>query len=509
MLDLPDLPIVLNTRHITCVRCKEKFAVTEGRRTWRQWRQLPDEPLNIRLRHEEARQQQPIVPPPLTEPQQRAAPQNFTESRLADLSLLADVNCPRCGADNRNWLTLNDAANIPQLQLWRRRFPGVFSAGYLGLAFMALALVLIFLMDIHLGKAAVLLLFIPAAIVGVIWEITREWRALRENNHVRHILPKAKSKERELWIRGGALVFLFTIVFPIIFFSLTPTAFRLFLEFTQDSSESEVDASATAVSLVMNQQIDATEEEFAAIAEELQELLDSLPREDLGNFEAEVARLSAKLADTAAASEAALEQIQAESATAIQARREAELAAVTKARNTQIAGLTDGLIADLRFLALWGLAVGPPTLVTVFIAMAAVKGFVARVDRELPFPIFYSVAGMTRLVAWEARQALEINGNHYFDIQWTSVDRNEIGGLDLVGLFRDPPAFDIQGRAKGGLVRAQRHTIHTDKWCRVLNAKIEDVMVPVPAGAPAGIIPQPAQAQHDAPANVRIRLPDR
>jgi hypothetical protein len=138
--------------------------------------------------------------------------------------------------------------------------------------------------------------------------------------------------------------------------------------------------------------------------------------------------------------------------------------------------------------------------------MAAVKQFVNRVDRELPPPVFYSVANMTRLVAWEARQALEV-GDQHFSIQWMSVDRNEQGGVDLVGLFRDLPEFDMYGQVRNPMVRAQRHTIHTDKWCRVINAGIEDVMVPIPAGAPAGAMPLVNEGQHDAPAKVRIRLP--
>jgi hypothetical protein len=41
----------------------------------------------------------------------------------------------------------------------------------------------------------------------------------------------------------------------------------------------------------------------------------------------------------------------------------------------------------------------------------------------------------------------------------------------------------------------------------VINAGIEDVMVPIPAGAPAGAMPLVNEGQHDAPAKVRIRLP--
>ncbi|WP_420641166.1 hypothetical protein [Candidatus Leptofilum sp.] len=457
-------------------------------------------PNTVNLYYEPQRQQRPVVPTPR---QAQQLPGRINEQQPFEFTPYA-VNCPRCGADNRNWLALLQTNN----QGMQQRFPVVRLANYVLWSFVALALTLIFFMDIHLGKAAVLLVAIPAAIFGTIWELTREWSGLRENQHVKKVLPKRRSKETELWIRGGILIFLFTIVFPIIFFSLAPTSFRIFLELAQDSPESEVDEAATAVSLSVNQQIDATQDEFADIAGQMQDLLDELPSEDLPSVEAEIDTLSDRLADTVVASETALEQIQAESETAIQVRRTAELDAITEARKNAIEGLKGDLVANLGFLTVWGVSVGIPTLVAVFIGMAAVKQFVGQVDRELPPPVFHSVANMTRLVTWEARQALEV-GNQHFDIQWMSVNRNDSGGLDLVGLFRDPPEFNTFGQAIGNQVRAQKHTIHTDMWCRVKEAKIEDVMVPVPAGAPAGIMHMPVAAQHDAPANVRIRLPER
>lgn len=509
MFNLPDFPDVYTTRHITCVSCKEKFAVTEGHQAPNPndsvWRMRPNVPNTINLYYEDRRQQRPVVP---TSRQTPLPPEGLIGTQQPFSFTPQAINCPRCGADNRNWLALTRSGNLPQHILWQQRFSGVFSAFYVGAAFVVLAIVLIFLLEIHLGKAAIMLVFIPAAILGIIWEITREWDALRENRHVRHILPKTKNKEKELWLRGFALVGIFTVVLPVLFFSLTPTAFRTLRELIEDNPENEVNVAATAVSQVLNQQIDATEEEFAAIADEMQELINSLPKEDLPQIEAELEALSNKLANSVDVSAISMEQLQAENAAAIEARRNEEMAAVTNARKRVINGLADGLVADMKFLVLWGLVVGIPSFVTVFISMAALKRFVGRVDRDLPPLIFYSVANMTRLVTWEARQALEV-GEQHFKIQWTSVERNEQGGIDLVGLFRDPPEFDIFGQVRSPMVRAQRHIIHTDKWCRVVNASITDVMVPIPAGAPAGVMQLVSESQHDAPANVRIRLPER
>ncbi len=482
MFNPPAYPDVYITRHITCVSCQEKFVVTEGHQAKKQdeseWRVRPNVPSTVNLYYEDRRQQRPVVPLPGQTP---LPPENRINAQRPYAFTPYPINCPRCGADNRNWMALNNTSGMPQLAQWRLRFPGVSSTIPLGLAFMALALVLIAQFEIHISKAAVMLLFIPASILGVIWEITREWNALRENQQVRRILPQSTNKEAHLWARGVALVFLFTIVLPIVFFSMAPAAFRMMQELIDEPVENEVNVAATAVSQQLAQQIDATEENFAAIAAEMQRLINDLPAEDLPQLEAEIETLSLKLADTVALSESALAQLQVDSAAAIQARRNAEVEAVLEARDSALADLPDGLVADMKFLSTWAIVVGIPTLVTVFIAMAAVKGFVNRVDRDLPPPVFYSVANMTRLVTWEARQSLEIADDYFFHVQWMSVDRNEEGGLDLVGLFREPPEFDIFGQTMSPRVRAQKYTISTNKWCRIIGVKIEDALVPIPA----------------------------
>lgn len=132
--------------------------------------------------------------------------------------------------------------------------------------------------------------------------------------------------------------------------------------------------------------------------------------------------------------------------------------------------------------------------------MRGLTEFVAKVDPQLPPPIFHSVANMTRVVGWEAKQALEIDGTMQH-IQWVNVERNAEGGLNLTGLHRDPPNFDAQGRAIGETVRAQKHVVETDMWGRIIRATIHDTRVQRPAGGPefVAIMPLP----HDAPVSVR------
>jgi hypothetical protein len=81
------------------------------------------------------------------------------------------------------------------------------------------------------------------------------------------------------------------------------------------------------------------------------------------------------------------------------------------------------------------------------------------------------------------------------------VERNPEGGINLVGLHRDPPSFNTQGQAFGETVRAQKYVIQTNMWGRIIKASIYDTQVPRPAGGPdfMTVIPVP----HDAPIHVR------
>jgi len=73
-------------------------------------------------------------------------------------------------------------------------------------------------------------------------------------------------------------------------------------------------------------------------------------------------------------------------------------------------------------------------------------------------------------------------------IQWMSVNRNNHGGINLTGLFRDIPVLDTDGNPVGDTVRAQKYHVETDIWCSILQIDISDEIVPLTAGGP-GIAP--------------------
>jgi hypothetical protein len=150
--------------------------------------------------------------------------------------------------------------------------------------------------------------------------------------------------------------------------------------------------------------------------------------------------------------------------------------------------ITEGALGiDEDFLKSWVWFVGTSCLIAFFFSMLTVYKYVSSVNSQVPRPIFHSIAHMTRVVAWEARQALEIRGDMEH-IQWMDVKRNARGGIDLVGLHRDLPDFDATGLPVGDRVRAQRYHVSTDKWGRIVSATISDVRATSAMGSPGFVV---------------------
>lgn len=137
----------------------------------------------------------------------------------------------------------------------------------------------------------------------------------------------------------------------------------------------------------------------------------------------------------------------------------------------------------------WFFIINLVTLLSVASASALYQGQVSRIVPHIPQPIFTNLAAMRQLAIWEADRALAI-GEQLKTIQWTQAQRNGRGGIDIVGLFRDPPEL-ANGRLPNQ-VRAQQYFISTDPWCRLVEARIDDKMVTRPAGGPAFAMPETA-----------------
>ncbi|MBK8903821.1 MAG: hypothetical protein IPM53_21750 [Anaerolineaceae bacterium] len=508
MFNLPDYPDVYTTRHITCVSCKEKFAITEGNQDGelkeRKWRVLSHWASQISLRHEDNRQQRPVVPQPRQVP---VLMENTTEPGFLSQPPVKftpyDVHCPRCGADNRNWIALQNTRVKTILQIYKERFPQVFWAILIAGLFAVLAATTL-AVPIHWLKVTAMVVFIPLSVWGLAVEHTSKWNELREGRHIARVKANAPDVERTLWIRGFAWVTLASFAVPLLFFSLLPRAALFALEVVEITPEEEVKEVSANVGELVNQNLDSTAANLESIANEMDELLSDMPTDASPQFEEEVATFSDKLSQIASAALRELNVVRQESAPLIEEQRTQELGRIETAREQALNEFTEGILGDFRFLLLWSILMGLPLFFSVFFIMRAIKEFVKKVDQQLPPPIFHSVAGMTRIVGWEAKQALEIEGTMHH-IQWVNVERNAEGGINLTGLHRDPPNFDSQGRAVGETVRAQKHLVETDMWGRIIRATIHDTRVQRPAGGPEFVAPLPMF--HDAP--VAVRPPNR
>ncbi len=506
MFNLPEYPDVHTTRHITCVSCKEKFAITEGHRIGepqeRQWRVLSHEANQINLRQEDNRQRRPVVPQPLQIPAQvenseqpeflQQPPTKFTPYK---------IHCPRCGADNRNWLLLQNNDNQNLWQKYVSRFPHIRYALLLAAVFSFLTLLIPLRSWLQIIFLAI---FIPFAVLSLIVELTQHWGKLREGKHIAKIKPDAPDEERALWIRGFSWVLLASVLIPLIFFVLAPRVIQYGIKVVEPSPEAEVEKAATDVGELVNQDLENTAANLEAIADDMDNLLTGMPTNASPQFEQEVATFSEKLSAVVTAALNELNIIRQESPDIIEARRTQELEKIDKARAKAIEQLKKEIMADIRFLLVWAVMVGLPVFISVFIVMRSIKAYVKKVDGQLPPPLFYSVASMTRVVSWEAKQALEIEGTMHH-IQWVSVKRNEEGGITLTGLHRDLPNFNANGQVRGETVRAQKHVIKTDLWGRVITATIHDTRVPRPVGGPEFVTALPLP--HEAP--IRVRPPAR
>jgi hypothetical protein len=504
VFNLPEYPHVLTTRHITCVSCKEKFAITEGHQDGkleeRRWRVLSHKANQISLRQEDNRQQRPVVPQPLQIPAlvgNPTAPQFLNQPPVEFTP--QDVHCPRCGADNRNWLALQSTGGKGTTQIYRERFPQVFWALLLSALFALIAATTI-LVPIHWLKVTIMVVFIPLSVWGLALDLTARWDELRENRHIARVKTGTPNLERSLWIRGMAWVAIASFIIPLVFFTVLPRAALFALEVVGATPEEQVVETATGVGQLVNQNLDETAANLESIAGEMDELLSDMPTGASPQFEEEVATFSDKLSQIVTAALRELNEVRQESPTVIEAQRAQELDRIETVRARSLREFSKDTLGDFRFLLLWIILMGMPLFFSVFFIMRGLTEFVAKVDPQLPPPIFHSVANMTRVVGWEAKQALEIDGTMQH-IQWVNVERNAEGGLNLTGLHRDPPNFDAQGRAIGETVRAQKHVVETDMWGRIIRATIHDTRVQRPAGGPefVAIMPLP----HDAPVSVR------
>lgn len=423
MLNFPDFPDTLATRQLQCICCNEVFTIAEdyptvtGSRT-PHWRLVPDRFPDTQLRYQPIRDRRTVTPPMRANPDRN--PAEFLDWGRSSKTL---VNCPRCGADNRNWLHI-----LRSPQRWSRRFRPAL-VGYLAPAILC-ALAVYRFRDLAPGISNLILLLVAIFLAAhiPIQSSTRGWPRLRQYHFAQQYV-----ETQSVWqslpppLRTGIISttsFLFLI--PFLLYVLIPWGFD------------------TAVTiLTTNNQQDMALQIDAFIA-----TLDTLPD--------------------------VLQQENNESVQAIVTELEGFVQSMNQ--NNASGELPTWLSVSELFLRTWVTYVLASAIVGIALGWMAAANFERRIRPHLPRPLYSSVANMTRVVVWEAKRALEI-GDEVQQMQWTAVQRNTRGGIDLQGLYRDNRHPTQPVNPMGTKVLAQRYEIASDRWGHIIKAEIKAVRV--------------------------------
>ncbi|MCA9927309.1 MAG: hypothetical protein KC419_02480 [Anaerolineales bacterium] len=594
----PQVPETRVTRQIECVSCKHVFTVSEDipnrpnpRSFW--WRRTPDHNPYVERRRRDRIQEQAIVPE--TDPRPR-------ESRPGEAwqpNVYHSMECPRCGADNRNWVYINSR----QTAWWRNQPAGI------GLA-IAIVFLLLSFRQLYQNQTSTgfwVLLTILFVIFG--WVVPRNivfsWRTLHQHKNKKRFLKKPPSWKPDVpspiinafivYVAGVFVVSsLATVIIPLFSSRLeqtiNPPANSLqervdrLLVFFQDAEGSDEsiapinDANIIALANVVNQvEQSCNLAPVATMIATFETLLDGNPVDQRGllirnalfdlralhaeantpcqseliaqakisvnelriqqdnackinqndtacdfalYLDAQIAELAllnqyiparTPITAKAAIADPALVLLRLQPITtavpddATQAKIESNLGPIENVVGTAVPS-TGWFTAGAAYLNTWMINLGFSGLISIWTAIAAAYAYANEADRNLPRPIYESVNRLTRVVMWEVVNTLNINELYLPEIQWTGAMRNDHGGVDIMGLFRDMPEQYPDG-SLSEFVRAQRYMIQSNEWGHILEAYIYDHEVPRPAGfSPCENRPVPVPPSSLLPGNPRITL---
>lgn len=584
MFNAPAPPDTLVTRQIECISCKEVFTIAEDdairkRRRTDQWRVPPDHYPDTQLRYQPNRTRRPVTPEARSDP--ALDRDEYLDSKPGRWDY---VNCPRCGADNRNWLHI---MNPPEglVPLYVQRFPLII-IGFLVMVAIFFAAVFLYLRPNELREAgelrrslALIVTIFLAGLLPLIL-IPLQWKRLREYIYLRRVAtrrpivdilsPPART--------GLILPAIFIFLVPFVLFILIPWTFDQGIDLLAPEEEltlvQRIDRVSTQLPAAIDGAAAAEVEPASNAVTSLEAMVDEQGfRCERTQVEAMIARLQLLPAANASEHKAALianarESLQAlnegnqsackpelvqNAINSLEVLRAFEEGQCQPHHGTDALPpgcrtlLIEGIIRDLRglqeplqprtgtlaerasivlgqvrqraqgsidaagvqriesnvnslerfirpedpgwftvgraFLRDWLWFVGLASLASVVSSLYAVDGFVRRVDRHLPRPIFYSVANMTRVVIWEAKRSLEVEGD-MSHVRWTRVDRDANGGITLHGLHHDvfEPGQKVDPLFQK--VRAQHYMISSDPWGRIETANVKDVRVQRPPERP-------------------------
>jgi len=348
------------------------------------------------------------------------------------------INCPRCGADNRNWLYIlmpHDphavSSFLSRAENKVRRAGLRFSLAVGGILVIFLLLMPITLWlgiagGLDIGRIGIVLVFMGMAAVVPAYVLTTEWRHLRLERHLREIMPIHHPVKQQMRLQGLALFALFALIFPLLAVLIVPTGLDKLTAILSPSPPS------------LSEKVEEINQAFS----QLEDFEDSST-------------------DVDGARQALEEAVQA------------ELADI-KALGTRLENAAEAVAASNRkYFVFWLITVGLASFIAVLTALIAVESFVVSIDAQLPRPIFRRIANMMELALEELKESVGLNDDDIARVQWVKVQHNAQGGIDMRGIAHRPAVAD-GNHSEQGTALVRHYFIRTDMWGWILETDIKE-----------------------------------
>ncbi len=470
MYNLPPPPNTLITHQLECICCRHNFPVAEGPSSGR----IRDgESHALTHYHPDTHRHIYYVESGPTGPfhdmyvdQLQPGHESHRESEET-----TPLFCPRCGADNRNWLYLS---RKPQ-----RAIIGQTHKYQLAGASLLLGMVLLvrFVLDPspeRQVRTGIFLISIILVAVLTLFLVPNQWRAVREHRYFIRVVPP------RLLLDGISPAVKTAVTIGLILVLGIPLLLYLIMPFAVQTGKSI---------LILDPRGDAIQQ-MDKLTQKLPAYIDTHP-DDVRTIVGSIQSVAAQLDLAEADSPPSPDQVSAQREVWIMTILDKARAAVyeDELSDTELIELNDrlepaynlvmgiktsGTFENINFLSTWFKFVGLTSVLASIIAVAAANHLDRAYDRHLPRPIYHNTSDMTRVARWEMDHALRAK-ELVQRVQWTQVVRNQNGGISMTGTFRDKPESP-----KAETVRAQQYTVETDRWCRIANANITDLRTPPP-----------------------------
>lgn len=478
MLRLPATPISRTTRYLDCVSCHERFAVSEEflrenqeHRTRQspanQWTAVPNGSPFVRLRDVVWNGRRLVYPTPRAEPRN---PHELPHGKPRNTQPV-HLNCPRCGADNRNWAQILahpdglrhlDAGRFPFWEIAIMATIVIFAVLFTGTYYLSRQ------PEAFLYKATPLIVILLLAGALPFISLAPNWRAMLNHRHEERYLANASPRHPAL-IPGLIWFIIVTIGIPLATFWIVPRSLDLL--FTSPSEEAQATFAALDKALQFDQG------EIAALtAEQVQEV-----REDIDSLQAIVSPGYPQEQEV----QELITQLRRinlpESANAQTHIRQLErYLRQVRSPLMPIWGFWDRTQSFINYLVIWFVLVSAVYIASIFFGNMVADRTARQVERIVPPPVYSSIASMTRVVLWDAKHSLEIAEN--LDLaHWEAAEWLPGGGLRLRGTYCEEPVYD-QNERVDEKVTAYHYDLQTDRWAHVVHARVREDAIPARPG---------------------------